>query len=139
MVRAGHGNEIGATIHVLAPFWDHNSGYGMLGKAAFKCGEDTLAESFFLKLHNNYRDSHRSEEMGLLAEIWCKRGKQGDARILLMDCLRKLVNESRTATGSDKRLFENWFQNQSGTWLRLFPSEGEIALAAAAIPSSTLN
>ena len=124
---------------MLAPLWDHNSGYGRLGKAAFKCGEHSLAESFFLKLRANYDDSHRSEEMGLLAEIWCKRGKQEDAKSLLIDCLRKLVDESKTATGSDKGLFENWFQNQRGTLLSLFPSEGETALAASAIPRSTLN
>jgi hypothetical protein len=139
LVRIGREKEIVATIQLLAPFWDHNSGYGTLGKAAFKCGEHTLAESFFLKLRDNYKDSHRSEEMGLLAEIWCKREKQEDAKTLLIDCLHKLVADSKTANGSDKRLFESWFQNQRGTLLKLFPSEGQATLAASGIPSSTLN
>jgi hypothetical protein len=139
LVRKGREKEIAAVILLLAPFWDHNSGYGTLGKAAFKCGEHTLAETFFRKLRDNYKDSHRSEEMGLLAEIWCRGEKHAEAKELLFDCLRKLVAESKTATGSDKQLFENWFQNQRGTFLKLFPQGGETVLAAGGIPSSTLN
>jgi hypothetical protein len=139
LVLIGREKEIVAVINLLAPFWDHNSGYGTLGKAALKCGEHSLAESFFLKLRSNYKDSHRGEEMGLLAEIWFKREKNEDAKELLLDCLRKLVAESKTATGSDKRFFEDCFQNQRGTFLRLFPQDGETVLAAGGIPTSTLK
>ncbi|MBK5294128.1 MAG: hypothetical protein JJE04_20930 [Acidobacteriia bacterium] len=98
-----------------------------------------MAESFFLNLRDNYEDSHRSEEMGLLAEIWCKREKQGEAKELLLECLRKLVAESKSATGSDKRFFESCFQNQRGTLLMLFPSESQAMLVASGIPGSTPN
>lgn len=139
LVRLGRENEIVATVRVLARFWDHNSGYGTLGKAAFKCREDAIAESFFLRLRDNYKDSHRGEEMGLLAEIWLKSDKREDAKKLLLECLRKLLAESKTATGSDKRFFEDCFQNQRGTWLKLFPQDGESTLAANGIPNSTLK
>jgi hypothetical protein len=139
LAQAGREQEIVAAINLLAPFWDHNSCYGKLGKAAFMCGENALAENFFLKLRDNYKDSHRSEEIGLLAEIWCKREKQEDAKELLIDCLRKLVAESKTATGSDKRFIEDRFQNQRGTFLKLFPQSGEGVLEASGMPSSTLN
>jgi hypothetical protein len=139
LARTGREKEIVAAINLLAPFWDHNSGYGTLGKTALKCGEHSLAESFFLKLRSNYKDSHRGEEMGLLAEIWFKREKREDAKELLLDCLRKLVAESKTATGSDKRFFEECFQNQRGTFLRLFAQVGETVLVAGGIPTSTLK
>ncbi|MBI2924615.1 MAG: HEAT repeat domain-containing protein [Verrucomicrobia bacterium] len=139
LVRVGREKEIVAVIRLLAPFWDHNAGYGTIGKAAFKCSEHALAEGFFLRLRDNYEDSHRSEEMGLLAEIWCKGEKQEDAKGLLLDCLRRLVAESKTATGSDRRYFEDCFQKQRATLLRLFPSDGQAVLAENGLPSSTLN
>lgn len=139
LVRIGREKEIVTAINLLASFWDHNSGYGTLGKAALKCGEHSLAERFFLKLRSNYKDSHRGEELGLLAEIWFKREKKEDAKELLLDCLRKLVAESKAATGSDKRFFEDCFQNHRGTFLRLFPQGGETLLAAGEIPNSTLK
>jgi len=139
LVRLRRGKEIVATISVLAPFWDHNNGYGTLGTAAFKCADDALAESFFLRLRDNYKDSHRGEEMGLLAQIWFRSSKREDGKKLLLDCLRKLVAESKTATGSDKRFFEGRFQNHRGTLLRLFPHDGESVLAANGIPNSTLK
>jgi hypothetical protein len=139
LARSGREKEIVAVVNVLAPFWDHNSGYGTLGKAALKCGEQSLAESFFLKLRSNYKDSHRSEELGLLAEIWFKRGQKEEAKELLLDCLRKLDTDSKTAAGSEKRFFEECFQNQRGTFLRLFPQGGETFLSTAGIPTSTLK
>lgn len=139
LARTGREKQIVAVIQRLAPFWNHNSGYGTLGKAAFRCGEHTLAERFFTKLHDSYQHSHRSEEMGLLAEIWCQHEKREAAKDLLVDCLRKLVVESKTASGSDKQLFENWFRNQRGALLRLFPQDGQAILAASGIPDSTLT
>jgi hypothetical protein len=138
LARMGRDEQIATVVHQLAPFWEHNSGFGILVKTAFKGGRDALAESFFLKLRDCYEDSHRGEEMALLAEIWSKRGKHEDAKNLLLDCLRKLIAESKTATGSDKRLFENWFQNQRRAMLNLFPEDGEIVLTTGGIPNSTL-
>ncbi len=134
----GGEEKLSATIHLLAPHWDHNSGYGKLGRAAFNCGDHVLAEEFFLKLYQNYGDCHRSEEMGFLAEIWCARGEHENARKLLVDCLSKLLAESKTATGSDKQLFEKWFQNQRRALLKLFPSETSALCMAHGIPDSTL-
>jgi hypothetical protein len=139
LVRTRREKDIVATLRLLAPFWDHNGGYETIGKAAFKCGEHELAEGFLLKLRKNDKNSHRSEAMGLLAEIWWKRGNQEDAKELLLDCLHKLIAESKTATGSDKRFFEDRFQHHRATMLKLFERDGEKLLAASGIPRSTLN
>ena len=112
--------------------------YGTLGKAAFKCDEHALAEGFFLKFRDNHEDWHRGEEMRLLAEIWCNCDKRADAQKLPLDCLRKRAADSKTATGSDKRLFENWFQSQRAAFLRLFTPDSEAVLASEGIPDSTL-
>ena len=98
-----------------------------------------MAESFLLKARDKCANWERSEEMGSLAQIWCQRGRPDEAKALLLDCLRRLLAESKTATGSDKQLFENWFQNQRAALLRLFPSGGEADLAAGGIPGSTLS
>lgn len=120
------------------PYWDHPSGYSTLANAAFKTGQLDLAEEFCLKYREHCKNYERGEEMAMLAEMWCDHGKQEAARELLIDCLVRLFEESKTATGSDKTLFEKWFQNQRGTYRKLFPAE-EALLAAKSIPSSTLR
>ena len=139
LARTGRTAEIVSTIQVLAPHWDHCSGYLKLGAGAFKCGQFDLAESFLLKARDKCANWERSEEMGLLAEIWCRGGRQDEAKALLLECLGRLLAESKTATGSDKQLFEGWFQCQRGAFLRLFPSDAEAVLAAGGVPGSTLN
>ena len=139
LVCAGRAAEMASTIQLLAPHWEHCSGYLKLGAGAFKCGQFELAESFLLKARDKCANWERSEEMALLAQIWCQRGRPDEAKVLLLDCLRRLLAESKTASGSDKQLFENWFQNQRTALLRLFPSDGEADLAVGGIPGSTLN
>jgi len=135
----GRASEIRAVVQVLAPHWDHVTGFGNLGIAAFKCGQLDLAEGFFLKYRDQSKNYERGEEMRLLAELWCGSGKHEPAKQLLLDCLRRLLQESTTATGSDKALFEEWFQSQRSAFLKLFPADAEALLAAGAIPSSTLR
>jgi hypothetical protein len=137
LMRAGRAAEVAATSELLAPHWEHCSGYLKLGAGAFRCGQFDLAESLLLKAREKCENWEHSEEMGWLAEIWCQRGRQADAKALLMECLTRLLSESKTATGSDKQLFEDWFQNQRGAFLRLFPADGATALAAGGIPDST--
>lgn len=136
--REGRTQDIRNLIARLAPYWEHASGYSKLGNAAFNSGQPDLAEEFFLKYRNGCANYERGEEMGLLAEMWSRDGKQDAAKALLLDCLRRLFEESKTATDSDQTLFEKWFQNQRGTFLRLFPTD-ESVLATQSIPESTLH
>ena len=136
--RSGRGKDIRSLMAILTPHWEHASGYSKLGNGAFKCEQLDLAKQFFLKYREGCVNYERGEEMGLLAEMWCRDGNLEAARDLLFDCLHRLVAESKTASGSDKTLFEKWFQNQRGTFLKLFPGE-EALLATQAIPSSTLR
>jgi hypothetical protein len=139
LASTGRAAEIVSALQLLARNWDHCGGYLKLGAAAFKCGHVDLAEGLLLKARDRCANWERSEEMGLLAEIWCQGGRQDEARALLLECLRRLLAESKTATGSDKQLFERWFQCQRGALLRLFPSIAEAALAEANLPGSTLS
>lgn len=138
LLSLGRTAEIRNLIPRLAPYWDHASGYSKLGNAAYRCGQLDLAEEFFLKYRSGCTNFERGEEMGLLAEMWCQSGKQEAAKDLLLDCLVRLFDESKTATGSDKALFEKWFQTQRGTFLKLFPAD-EHLLEARSIPSTTLQ
>jgi hypothetical protein len=138
LIHVSRASEVQSLIELFAPYWDHNSGYGILGAAAYKCGELNLAEQFFLKLRSNYEDVHRSAEMSTLAEIWFARGQLDQAKALLLDCLQKLFAEAREAEGSDRKLFEEWFQNHRRTFLKLFAPDAERLLAERHIPATTL-
>jgi hypothetical protein len=138
LIHAGRASQIRSVIQVLAPHWEHVTGFASLGTTAFKGGHFDIAEEFFLKYRNQCTNYERGEEMGLLAEFWCGSGKRDAASELLLDCLRRLLEESKAANGSDKRLFEEWFQNQRSTFLRLFPEGGETALASNRLPGATL-
>lgn len=139
LATTGRAAEIEPVIQLFAPHWDHCSGYLKLGAAAFKCGRRNIAEDFLIKAHDKCTNWERSEEMALLAEIWCGRGQQSDAKSLLIECLNRLLAESKTVTGSDRQLFEKWFQTQRAALLKLFPQDGEAVLAASGIPNATLK
>jgi hypothetical protein len=130
--------EVPALIEKFQPHWDHNSGYGDLGAAAFRSGHDDIAERFFRKLRESYKDWCRSENVGFLAEIWHRQERQEDAHTLLVDALKGLQQQSSTATGSDRKLFEKWFQTRRSTYLKLFPERGDAELRRQGIVSSTL-
>jgi hypothetical protein len=132
-------DKLPALVEMFRPHWDHNYGYGKLGAIAFRAGHDSLAEPFFLKLLGpSDKGWCRSEHVGMLAEIWCRQGRQDEARTLLIEAMRGVLDESRSATGSDRQFYEEWFQNQRTAFLRLFPKEGEAALSRLKFPSSTL-
>jgi hypothetical protein len=139
LVELERRDELPALIELFRPRWNHNFGYSKLGTIALKGGLDGLAESFFLKLRKSGNVWCRCEQVGMLAEIWCRRGRPEDARNLFVEALRGLLDESRSATGSDRQLFEEWFQNQRSSFLRLFPNEGDAGLTRAGIPRSTLS
>ena len=131
--------EVPALVEKFRPYWGHNLGYGKLGSAAFQSGHDELAESFFLKLRHSYADWCRCDEMGFLAEIWKKRGRSEEAQTLLIDALKGLQEEWHTATGSDRKLFEDWFQTRRSTYLKLFPEHGDTELRRQGIVPSPLT
>ena len=89
------------------------------------------------RLRQASKDWPRSEEMGLLAEIWFKQGRTDDAHALLIDCLKRLLEESKTATGSDRKLFEDWFQRHRSTYRKLFPNRADASLEKNGIPATT--
>jgi hypothetical protein len=138
LLRAGRVDEITGTIQALAPEWEFAGGFLLLGAGAFKCGQFDLAEGLLDKSRVGAESWERNEEVGCLAEIWCMKGRQAEAKSLLIEALRRLFEESKTASGSDRQLFEKWFQNQRAALLKLFPQDGEAALTAGGIPSSTL-
>ena len=129
--------RIDSVIEKLAPYWDHNSGYGKIGMAGFRCGRFAIAERCFERLRQSCQDWPRSEEMSFLAEIWANQGRVDDAHSLLVECLKRLLEESKTATGSGRKLFEKWFQQHRATYLRLFPDRGETILEKNGIPPTT--
>jgi len=129
--------EIPAIIERFRPHMDHNAGYTMLGNAAFKGGHDELAESFFVKLRHSMKDWCRSEGMNALAEIWQRQGRNEEAHTLQIDALHGIMEQSRTATGSDCELFEEWFQNRRSAYLRLFADRGNEELQRHGIPKSS--
>jgi hypothetical protein len=131
--------EVPALVAKFRPHWDHNLGYGKLGSAAFRSGHDQIAEIFLHKLRHSDKDWCRSREMELLAEIWKKQGRIEDAHCLLIDAMKALHEQSRTATGSDRRLFEDWFQTRRSAYLKLFPERGDDELQRQGIELSTLS
>ncbi len=139
LIESGRQGEIPGLIERFRPHWDHNLGYGRLGSAAFKSGHDELAESFIVRLRHSAKDWCRSEEMNALAEIWQRQGREEQARSLLIGAMKGLLDQSRAATGSDRRLFEQWFQNRRSAYLKLFPDQGNEDLRHHGIPSSTLG
>jgi hypothetical protein len=84
------------------------------------------------------KDWWRCDEIGFLAEIWRKQGRVEEAHTLLIDALKGLREESRTATGGDCRFFEDLFQTRRSTYLQLFPERGNGELRRHGIPASTL-
>jgi hypothetical protein len=137
LAASGRHADVDAVIEVFSPHWDHNLGYGKLGTAAFRCERFELAERYFIQLKSSMPAWHRSETMGFLAQIWHRNGRTEDAHELLVECLKRLLDESQSATGSDKKLFEDWFQNHRSTYLQLFPERGDAALAEHRIPRTT--
>lgn len=122
-------------IETFSPHWDHNLGYGKLGTAAYKVGLSDDAERFCLKLRDGLDSAHRCEEMSILAEIWCQRGQQKEAKELLVDCLRKIIvdiQESKYA--SDREMFADEFRHHRTTFLRLF-ARGNEELESLGIPA----
>jgi len=138
LVKLGRSQEIPPLVAFLAPKWQHNLGYGLLGTAAFKAGDWETAANFFLSLKEGLEEWTRCDEMDLLAEIWVQRGKPSEARALLLDCLKGTLADSRDATGSDRPLYEQAFQARRRTFLRLFPNSASD-LASQDIPETTLS
>jgi hypothetical protein len=136
----GRQAELPALVELFRPHWDHNLGYGTLGTAAFKGGYDELAVPFFLRLRESPKIWCSHREARFLAEIWHRQGLSDEARALLIEALRGVVDESRSATYSDTRKqLEESFQNHRSTYLRLFPARGEMELTEEGIPTSTVR
>ncbi|MBA2116770.1 HEAT repeat domain-containing protein [Bremerella alba] len=126
--------EIVGLIEAFEPHWQHNLGYGRLGRAAFLAGHGDIAEPFFVKIRDGMESYYRCEEMSMLAEIWYNRGDQTEARQLLIKCLtntRKDFQESEYL--SDRKMFAESYQYHRATYLRLF-TDGEEDLAAQELP-----
>ena len=138
-IATGKSAQVKSLFEQVSPYWDHNMGYGKLGTAAVRAGDYDIAESYFVKLRKSYADWHRCAEMDLWAEIWAKRGRTVEAHAILVECLKQILEESKTVKGSDKKLFEEWFQQHRSTYLKLFPGKGDASLVGCGIPTSTLH
>ena len=127
--------DIPPLVERLRPHWEHNLGYELLGTAAFKAGRDDLAEPFLTQLQQSMDEWERAEGMDVLAEIWLRQGKADEARSLLTDALRRLVKAA--GEQNEPEFFEEHFQRRRGTYLRLFPADGEATLLRENIPSTS--
>lgn len=136
LMGSGRRQEIIPLIELFTPHFQHNLGYGRLATAGFKAGRDDIAEKFCLLLKEGLEDWQRAEEMSYLAEVWLRQGRTRESRSLLLECLRKMLEESRAADGSDRKFFEESFQNHRRTFLRLFAGE---SLSSYGIPETTLD
>lgn len=137
LVATGNVSKVMAKVEFFAPRWEHNLGYGQLGSAAFKVANFDLAEEYFLKLREGSQDWHRFEEMAMLAEIWLKLGKTEEASLLLIDCLKKSFEESKSATRFDRKGHEERFQRQLTDLHRLLPDSAEQLRKKHDIPATT--
>lgn len=137
LIELGRSAEVPALIARFDPHWRHNLGYSKLGKAAFRAGDWSTAERYLNQGRAGVAEWERGDDMSILAEIWCKNGRSEEAKTLLQECLQRLLAGSESATGSDKKLFESWFQCHRSTYLRLFPETGAEELDEHGIPEST--
>src|SRR5262249_60835788 len=110
--QTGRASDVRKTLDLLKPLSDELTNFG---EAAWKAGELDVAEAEFVEYRNTITDYQRGDEMGYLAQIWVGKGKREEARDLLVDCLKRLLEESKTATDSDIDLFERWFQERKAT------------------------
>ncbi|MBM4031999.1 MAG: hypothetical protein FJ291_09460 [Planctomycetes bacterium] len=138
LVEMGQAPRIPPLIASFAPYWDHPSGYGMLGTAAYKAGDAEAAERFFVKLHGRGPQWFRFGEMGLLARIWHAKGRAEDAHQLLVGCLKQTLAQSRSAHRTERKRYEEEFQAHRKTYLDLFPDRGDAYLAKQGVPNTTL-
>jgi len=132
----GHAEAIPQVIEEFRPHWQHNLGYATLGTAACKSGHDDLAETCFRELKASSPYWHRHLEMGALAEILARSGRRDESRRLLLEALRAILREAESATHTDRRALEEWFQGQRKAYLRIFPDRGANELAHADIPET---
>jgi hypothetical protein len=138
LVELNRQAEVPALVETFRPYWEHNLGYSQLGQAAYKAGHDQLAESFFLTLRDSAKDSWRYDEIGALAEIWKRQGREEEAHRLLLAAIKMAHEASQTATGNDCRLIEDAFQARRSTYRQLFPDRGDAELQSQGIPATTL-
>ena len=139
MISLGDASQVPPIIRILEPHWDHNLGYGTLGRAAYSSGDLETAERFFIKLRNSYHDWHRAEEMSSLAKIWHQQGRSKEASQLLIDCMRGLVKEVKDAKySSDRKQFEESYQRHRETFLELFSGHDKM-LTSSGLPRSPLK
>lgn len=137
LASSNRGQELRPILEVVEPVWsEHPSGWSHLGNAAFQCRLDDVAMKYLTRTCDG---SSRGEEPSMLAELLVRNGKPDEARDRLLRALRETIKESRTAKGSDRQLFERWFQGQRQAFLRLFPALGETHLRSQEIPASTLG
>src|SRR5690606_10952943 len=107
------------------------------GLAAYYGQEWDLAERFFACLLQSRDEWYKGAEMSLLAEVWLRQGKTGEARQLLVDSLAALHRAVENTPRADRRPLEERFQGHLATLVRLFPLEAEMLLRRHGIPLPT--
>jgi hypothetical protein len=77
--------------------------------------------------------------MNLLARLLSAEGRQDEARDLLVECLRDVLDHSIGMDGWQWRSHEAAFQQYRSLYLELFPDSGEEELLQREIPISTFS
>lgn len=132
LVELGRSSDVGTLVGRFRKYWNHNLGYGQLGRAAFQCGDDVTAEPFLVRLREDLKDWYRSHEMSDLAEIWHRSGRVEDAHQLLIEALQRVLAEARSS--GEPEIYEEVYIKHRSTFVRLFPDRAEPELKAVNLP-----
>lgn len=127
LAELGEFEKVVRLIQLFDPHWQHNLGFGMLGRAAFVAQDWDLAESYFLKLKEGLDTYFRCDEMSQLATIWHGRGNHDASSKLLIDCLRGTQTTFlESEYFSDREMHADEYRVHRETLQQLFPNATEI-------------
>ena len=136
LISLGRRDTVLRVVEFYAQHWQHNLGWGRLGRAAFRAGAHPIAEPFFLKLRAEMEHWFRCEEMSMLARIWHHRGEGQQASRLIIDALKAVIAGANDADSDDRKIHEEAFQRLRQTMSELFPLDGAAMLTRENIPQS---
>jgi hypothetical protein len=139
LVKTDRKEKVMSLVKLLGPWWNHNMGYGHLGEAAYKAGDYEVAEQYLDRLRAGSDHWERDDGIGLLARIWHKQGKTIESERMLLESMRRILEEAKEAQGSDRILYEKWYQEKKRIFDALFPDVAVDRLAKKNLPESTLR
>jgi hypothetical protein len=138
LIKTGRKEKVLSLVTLMGPLWDHNMGYGKLGRAAYEAGDYKTAEQYLVKLRTGMKNWERADGVSLLAQIWYKQGKVMESERLLLESMQRILEDAGDARGSDRKLHEEWYQDKKGSFKELFPEVAVDRLKEKNLPESSL-